>query len=331
MAYTAVPLVLAGGAVAAVRVWDFDGAAVVMPPPAAFTARDSAAPAYAARGAPSAAGAAEAAEAASERAAPRAVAPTPTASARPEKADETGPAKAGEPDAKRSAKPKKTGRDAEPAAAAEAGAVRGAHPGGGREGGAEPGGESGTGGPDAGEAGVLRPGDGAADAATPGLRLPDIIHELGGGPGRTEPAGSAPGADPAGGPGAEPADGEAGKTAGKDVKDIDEDDGEVLEYFRRRWGKGDAAMKKVTDIRILGGYLRVYTKLPDTAVNSKHAVTLCKRARDYLSKERGVRHPVVFVHAKTGLNGNPVLANDLGKSDRDCRLTTPRPGRGGAK
>jgi len=307
-----VPLIIAGG-VAAVRVWDLGGeAAVTSPPPAAFTAQESAARPYAGGDAPSAA------EAASDRAAPRAVAPTPSASAsaRPEKSGDG--SEGGKPEKKKSAaEPKKTGQATEPAESAEG---RAEHPVGGRSGGdAAPGGEP-------GETTVLQPADGGTGAGEPGLRLPDIIGELGGGPGRTEPTGPI-GADGATS-GAEA--GDAGAT-GKAVEDIDEDDGEVLAYFRQRWGKGDAAMKKVKDIRILGGYLRVYTKLPDTAVNSKHAVKLCERARDYLAKERGVRHPVVFVHAKAGLNGHPVLANDLGKGDRDCRLTTPRPGRGAGK
>ena len=102
----------------------------------------------------------------------------------------------------------------------------------------------------------------------------------------------------------------------------------AMEYFLARWGAKDGAMKKVTDIRSVGGYLRIYTTLKDNAINHRHAVTLCERGRDYLAKERGVRHPVVFVHARTGINGNPVLANDLGQGDKDCRLTTPRPGRG---
>lgn len=322
-ACAAVPLIIAGG-VAAVRLWDIGGeAAVTSPPPAAFTAQESAARSYAGGDAPSAA------EAASDRAAPRAVAPTPSASARPrqpEGADEAEDgkkkdAKSAEP---KKTEPKKTEKAIEPAESAEG---RAEHPVGGRSGGdASPGGEP-------GETTVLQPADGGTGAGEPGLRLPDIIGELGGGPGRTEPTEPT---DPTGTTGSDGAASgvgsadDAGKT-GTDVKDTDEDDGEVLAYFRRRWGKGDAAMKKVKDIRILGGYLRVYTKLPDTAVNSKHAVKLCERARDYLAKERGVRHPVVFVHARAGLNGHPVLANDLGKGDRDCRLTTPRPGRGAGK
>ncbi|WP_169949464.1 hypothetical protein [Microbispora sp. H11081] len=93
-------------------------------------------------------------------------------------------------------------------------------------------------------------------------------------------------------------------------------------YFRSRWN--DKTVKRVKDIRTEGGYLRIYTNLPENADNSKTAITLCKRGLEYLA-ERGEANPVVFVQSRFGENGNPVLANILGPDDDDCRVTYPRP------
>ncbi|MEU5862580.1 hypothetical protein ABZ815_15480 [Nonomuraea sp. NPDC047529] len=101
-------------------------------------------------------------------------------------------------------------------------------------------------------------------------------------------------------------------------------DREAVEYFRARWGPGDKAMKHLKDIRTIGGYLRIYTNLPDSADNSRTAITLCKRGLEFL-RANGVKRPIVFVQAEFGENGNPVLANILGPSDRSCRVTYPRP------
>ncbi|WP_285775536.1 hypothetical protein [Microtetraspora sp. NBRC 13810] len=100
-------------------------------------------------------------------------------------------------------------------------------------------------------------------------------------------------------------------------------DTEAMAYLKRPKGK---TSNRVRDVRLVGGYLRVYTDLPPSADNSKQAVELCERGVRYLSEERGVEDPVVFVQAEYGGNGNPVLANALGRGDRDCRLTHPRPG-----
>ncbi|MEV5738949.1 hypothetical protein [Microbispora rosea] len=93
-------------------------------------------------------------------------------------------------------------------------------------------------------------------------------------------------------------------------------------YFRSRWS--DKTAKRVKDIRTEGGYLRIYTNLPENADNSKTAITLCKRGLEYLA-ERGEANPVVFVQSRFGENGNPVLANVLGPDDDDCRVTYPEP------
>ncbi|MDP9866673.1 MULTISPECIES: hypothetical protein [Streptosporangium] len=98
-------------------------------------------------------------------------------------------------------------------------------------------------------------------------------------------------------------------------------DKKALAYF-----EGHKAAKRVKDIRIVGGYLRIYTDLPESAGNSKQALKLCETGVSYLVGELGVSSPVVFVQAKFGENGNPVLANILGPGDSDCRVTHPRPG-----
>ncbi|NUW30981.1 hypothetical protein HTZ77_06045 [Nonomuraea sp. SMC257] len=99
----------------------------------------------------------------------------------------------------------------------------------------------------------------------------------------------------------------------------------ATEYFRTRWGSGDDAARHLTDIRTIGGYLRIYTDLPESAANSAAALTLCYRGLEYL-RRAGAAHPVVFVQARFGENGNPVLANILGPADVSCRVTHPDPG-----
>ncbi|MFC5829097.1 hypothetical protein [Nonomuraea insulae] len=101
-------------------------------------------------------------------------------------------------------------------------------------------------------------------------------------------------------------------------------DRQAAEYFRTTWGPDDKALKRLKDIRTVGGYLRIYTDLPESADNSLTAITLCERGLAYLHS-RGVPNPVVFVQAEFGGNGNPVLANILGPSDRSCRVTHPAP------
>ncbi|MBN6054441.1 hypothetical protein JYK22_21045 [Nonomuraea sp. RK-328] len=99
----------------------------------------------------------------------------------------------------------------------------------------------------------------------------------------------------------------------------------AAEYFRARWGAGDSVARHLTDIRTIGGYLRIYTDLPESAANSATALTLCRRGLEYL-RRTGAAHPVVFVQARFGENGNPVLANILGPGDTSCRVTHPDPG-----
>ncbi|MFD1933940.1 MULTISPECIES: hypothetical protein [Nonomuraea] len=101
-------------------------------------------------------------------------------------------------------------------------------------------------------------------------------------------------------------------------------DKKAAEYFHKRWGAGDKAAKRLKDIRTVGGYLRIYTDLPESAHNSAQAITLCERGLEYL-REAGEDSPVVFVQAEYGENGNPVLANVLGPDDGDCRVTHPEP------
>ncbi len=103
-------------------------------------------------------------------------------------------------------------------------------------------------------------------------------------------------------------------------------DTEAMAYFEWRWGPGDRAVKRITDIRTVGGYLRIYTDLPESAHDSRTAITLCRRGVEYLTKRLGRADPVVFVQARFGENGNPVLANVLGHGDRTCRVTYPKPG-----
>ncbi|MFC4531867.1 hypothetical protein [Sphaerisporangium dianthi] len=98
----------------------------------------------------------------------------------------------------------------------------------------------------------------------------------------------------------------------------------AVSYFKQRWVR-DKAVKRITDIRTVGKYLRIYTDLPESAHNSRSAIDLCKRGLEYLVQEVGDQHPVVFVQAEFGQNGNPVLANILGAGDRSCRLTHPAP------
>jgi hypothetical protein len=100
-------------------------------------------------------------------------------------------------------------------------------------------------------------------------------------------------------------------------------DTQALAYFAWRWGADDPVIKRITDIRTVGGYLRIYTDLPESAGDSRPAVTLCEHGLDYLTKRLGRSDPVVFVQARFGENGNPVLANILGPHDGDCRVTHP--------
>ncbi|GAA3687686.1 hypothetical protein GCM10022224_061140 [Nonomuraea antimicrobica] len=104
-------------------------------------------------------------------------------------------------------------------------------------------------------------------------------------------------------------------------------DQRAARYFLTHWGPDDKAMKRLKDIRTVGGYLRIYTDLPESADNSLTAITLCERGLVYLHS-RGVANPVVFVQAEFGENGNPVLANILGPADRSCRVTHPAPSPG---
>ncbi|MBO3748133.1 hypothetical protein J5X84_18830 [Streptosporangiaceae bacterium NEAU-GS5] len=100
-------------------------------------------------------------------------------------------------------------------------------------------------------------------------------------------------------------------------------DVKALTYFKEHWD--DATGHRITDIRTAGRYLRIYTNLPEGAHNSKAAITLCKRGLQYL-RDAGESYPIVFVQARFGENGNPVLANILGPDDDSCRLTSPAPG-----
>ncbi len=99
-------------------------------------------------------------------------------------------------------------------------------------------------------------------------------------------------------------------------------DKEALAYFDERWD--DSTHRHITDIRTTGTYLRIYTDLPETSDNSPASLRLCERGMQYLA-ELGVKKRVVFVQARTGGNGNPVLANVLGGKDDDCRVTYPKP------
>lgn len=100
-------------------------------------------------------------------------------------------------------------------------------------------------------------------------------------------------------------------------------DRRAADYFKRRWD--DKPVKRIKDVRTVGGYLRIYTDLPESADNSDSALTLCERGLEYL-RDQGVADPVVFVQAEFGENGNPVLANILGPGDDNCRVTHPEPG-----
>ncbi|MBG0830851.1 hypothetical protein HS041_24125 [Planomonospora sp. ID67723] len=98
-------------------------------------------------------------------------------------------------------------------------------------------------------------------------------------------------------------------------------DPEAVAYFRQ-----SKAANRVKDIRMVGGYLRIYTDMPESADNSRQALELCETGRDYLVEELGVDDPVIFVQAEFGENGNPILANVLGPDDSTCRVTHPEPG-----
>lgn len=139
--------------------------------------------------------------------------------------------------------------------------------------------------------------------------------------GAPEAAPDGRGARPAAGSRAAPGRARAAEAKGDDVRHTDR---QAADYFHASWGPGDKALRRMKDIRTVGGYLRIYTDLPDSAHDSSTAITLCERGLAYL-RTRGVPEPVVFVHARTGGNGNPVLANILGDSDRTCRVTRPAP------
>ncbi|MEV4217857.1 hypothetical protein [Nonomuraea sp. NPDC049725] len=151
-----------------------------------------------------------------------------------------------------------------------------------------------------------------------------------GGDGRGGQAVATGSGEPAGHPGA-PGEAVPGEGAGGTVHEPDGAEGDpsrhtdhdAVTYFRSRWD--DRAAGHVKDIRTIGGYLRIYTTLPETAGNSRQALTLCERGLSYL-QDTGTAAPVVFVHARFGENGNPVLANILGPGDTTCRVTHPAPG-----
>ncbi|WP_157521747.1 hypothetical protein [Herbidospora cretacea] len=121
-------------------------------------------------------------------------------------------------------------------------------------------------------------------------------------------------------PGPPPAEKEEEKPAKR--KETEFSDKEALAYFDDRWD--DETHRHITDIRTSGTYLRIYTDLPESKDNSPAALRLCERGMQYLG-ELGVAKRVVFVQARTGGNGNPVLANVLGPKDDDCRVTYPKP------
>ncbi|MFC6086040.1 hypothetical protein ACFP1K_33075 [Sphaerisporangium aureirubrum] len=133
------------------------------------------------------------------------------------------------------------------------------------------------------------------------------------------------------GPGVAPADAgraKAGKKRNDDTASgpSKHTDSNAVSYFKNRWN-ADKSVKRITDIRTVGKYLRIYTDLPPSKRNSKAAIDLCKRGMEYLVQEVGDEHPVVFVQAEFGQNGNPVLANILGSGDDSCRFTSPAPGK----
>ncbi len=150
------------------------------------------------------------------------------------------------------------------------------------------------------------------------------------------PTGAPTGATPGSVTGAEPQAeapldaGAVDPSTGDDPSDYKADgpsthtDQEAAEYFRTHWPPDDKAAKRLKDIRSVGGYLRIYTDLPESAGNSSQAITLCERGLQYL-RESGEPNPIVFVQAKFGENGNPVLANILGSTDKTCRVTHPEP------
>ncbi|GIH90743.1 hypothetical protein ACFFMN_26700 [Planobispora siamensis] len=97
-------------------------------------------------------------------------------------------------------------------------------------------------------------------------------------------------------------------------------DAKAVAYFQR-----NKAAKRIKDIRTVGGYLRIYTDMPESADNSEQALELCETGREYL-EGLGVENPVIFVQAEFGENGNPILANVLGPDDSTCQVTHPEPG-----
>ncbi|MEO3812198.1 hypothetical protein ABGB17_24645 [Sphaerisporangium sp. B11E5] len=166
---------------------------------------------------------------------------------------------------------------------------------------------------------MVRPaGDPPASAAAPAATA-------------TAAPGVSEGDGPGGGPGVTAADAGGAKAKKKDNDATasgpsKHTDTEAVDYFKRRW-TADKSVKRITDIRTVGKYLRIYTDLPASKRNSKAAIDLCKRGMEYLVQEIGDEHPVVFVQAEFGQNGNPVLANILGGGDHSCRFTSPDPGK----
>jgi hypothetical protein len=172
--------------------------------------------------------------------------------------------------------------------------------------------------------------DGGTERVLSGQRAPGAGEAAGTEPEKLD-SGTArePGADP--GSGTEAAEPEvAGPDSGaKRSRDQGEKasgpsehtDVKAAEYFQQAKGK---AGKRVKDVRSVGGYLRIYTDLPESADNSSQAIELCRRGLKYL-EEQGAANPVVFVQGEFGENGNPVLANILGPDDGNCRVTHPKP------
>ncbi|MCK2217474.1 hypothetical protein MF672_027330 [Actinomadura sp. ATCC 31491] len=200
-----------------------------------------------------------------------------------------------------------------------------------------PGGRAGPGadtrtGPDAGRSAPREPGSPSAPQAKGSITSDDAGPTIvPAGPARDADPGTLAGSSPPQDDGTLTVPGTDG-TGGADSADGYRADGpsshtdhRALDYFQANWGPDDKALRRVRDIRTVGGYLRIYTDLPESAHNSRTAITLCERGLDYL-RAAGVPRPVVFVQARFGENGNPVLANILGPGDRSCTVTHPAPG-----
>ncbi|MFC4063176.1 hypothetical protein ACFOWE_33265 [Planomonospora corallina] len=173
---------------------------------------------------------------------------------------------------------------------------------------------------------------GRSGAAEPGAAAPGAGRDTGDGPGVvgpvTGPGTGASGDEETGASGDEKETGASGggekETGEKETRASGRSrytDGRAIAYFQR-----SGAMDRVKDIRTTGGYLRIYTDLPESADDSRQALRLCETGLDYLTEELGEENPVVFVQGRFGENGNPVLANVLGPDDSSCRVTHPEPG-----